>query len=97
MKKQRVIVLLAGIAMIFISASTSYSADKAGEGNDIWISGSEDGGPLQGVSKEKLPSLKEEDDGSPLWLFPLLIGVVALVILMIIFILSRKKGPTYEE
>jgi hypothetical protein len=31
MKKQRVIVLLAGLAMIFISAATSYSADKAGE------------------------------------------------------------------
>ncbi|MGA1792552.1 MAG: hypothetical protein ACMUHM_01240 [Thermoplasmatota archaeon] len=77
--------------------SAEISADEAGEGNDIWISVSEDGEPLQGASKEKLPSLKEEDDGSPLWLFPLLIGVVSLVILLIIFILSRRKGTTYEE
>ncbi|MGA1820268.1 MAG: hypothetical protein ACMUHU_04580, partial [Thermoplasmatota archaeon] len=77
--------------------SVEISSEEVGEGDDIWISGSVDGEPLPGTSREKLPPLKEKDEGSPLWLFPLIIGIAALVILAIIFLLSRKKIEGSEE
>jgi hypothetical protein len=79
-----------------------YRADipaaEAGEGNDFWISTTEDGEPLVTAPQGTLPELKEkEDDPFPVWIIFLILAVLIIMIVVVIILVTRGKGEEEHE
>jgi hypothetical protein len=77
---------------------TEIMADEANEGDEFWISRSENGEPIVDAPQGSLTGLKEEEsDPFPIWIIILIIAILLIIIIAVIIAVTRGMGEYYEE